>query len=77
MIFNETYNYQFSRRLYVENTLLDIIDEILLLGTIITSDLSWHKNTDRIVKKSYSRMTILRKLYTFNVPSVLGYDCMP
>ena len=67
MIFNKTYNYQFATRLYVENRLLEIIDEILLLGTVITNDLSWHRNTDRLVKKAYSRMTILRKLYSFNV----------
>ena len=69
MIFNETLNYQFSTRVYIEDTLLDIIEETKLLGTIITTDLSWEKNTQMLIKKAYSRMTILRKLYSFNVPN--------
>ena len=68
MIFNETINYQFSTRLYLNETLLEIISQTKLLGTIITSDLSWHENTLMLVRKAYARMTILRKLYCFSVP---------
>ena len=39
MVFNFTEDYQFSTRLYLENTLLEIVNETKLLGTIITSDL--------------------------------------
>ena len=63
MIFNYTDNFQFSTRLYLENTLLDIITETKLLGTIITSDLTWSRNTQMIVKKGYQRMIILQKLF--------------
>ena len=66
-IFNFTEHYQFSTRLYLENTLLEIISETKLLGTIISSDLTWHKNTDMLVRKAYQRMMILRKLYSFKV----------
>ena len=68
MIFNESVNYQFSTRIHIEDTLLEIIRETKLLGLHLTSDLSWNKNTDVLVKKSYARMTILRKLYAFNIP---------
>ena len=68
IIFNETTNYQFTTRIYIKDTLLDIVQETLLLGTILTSDLSWNKNTDRLVNKGYCRMTILRKLYGLKVP---------
>ena len=68
IIFNESVKYQFSTRIFIEDTLLEIIRETKLLGVYITSDLSWHKNTDMLVKKSYARMTILRKLYAFNIP---------
>ena len=68
MIFNETLNYQFSTRLYLNGTLLEIISQTKLLGMIITSDLSWHENTLKLVRKAYARMTILRKLYCFSVP---------
>ena len=68
MIFNQTIKYQFSTRIYIEGTLLEIINETKLLGIIITSDLSWHKNTAMLTRKAYARMEIIRKLYGFNVP---------
>ena len=68
MTFNFTNDYQFSTRLYIEETLLETVAETKLLGTIISSNLKWHSNTDMIVKKAYKRMIILHKLYSFNVP---------
>ena len=70
MIFNYSHNYQFSTRLYIENELLELVKETKLLGTIITSDLSWWENTNYLCKKGYQRMAIIRKLYEFNVPVV-------
>ena len=67
MIFNYTKNFQFTTRLYLENTLLEIITETKLLGTILTSDLTWGRNTQFLVKKGYQRMIILQKLFTFKV----------
>ena len=43
MIFNFTKNYQFSTKVYLNDTLLEIISETKLLGTIVRSDLTWHK----------------------------------
>ena len=68
MIFNFNKNHQFSTRLHLENNLLEIIPETKLLGTLITSDLKWHKNTEMMTKKAYKRMTILHKLSSFDVP---------
>ena len=67
MIFNFTKDFQFSTRLYLENTLLEIIDETKLLGTIISSDLKWYQNTESLVKRGYQRMLILHKLSSFRV----------
>ena len=67
MIFNFTHNYQFSTRLYLQDTLLNIVSETKLLGTWISSDLTWWKNTNFITKKAYQKLEIVRKLYTFNV----------
>ena len=67
MIFNFTKEHQFSSRLYLEGKLLEIIDETKLLGTIITSDLKWEKNTEMLVKKAYQRMRIIQKLKSFKV----------
>ena len=67
MIFNFCEDYQFSTRLYVENTLLETIHETKLLGTIVSSDLKWHSNTNMLVRKAFMRMQILHKLNSFCV----------
>ena len=68
MIFNYTNDFQFSTRLFINNSLLEIINETKLLGTMISLDLTWNANTEIIIKKGYQRMMILYKLYEFNVP---------
>ena len=69
MIVNFTKNYQMSTRIYLEGELLQIVDETILLGCVITSDLKFHRNTEHMVKKAYARMTLLQKLYSFNIPT--------
>ena len=68
IIFNYTRDYQFSLRLYIQGSLLEIVEETKLLGTVISSDLTWWKNTNYLTKKGYQRLEILKKLYEFNVP---------
>ena len=68
MIFNLTRNYQFSTRILLDNTLLEIIEDTKLLGCVISSDLTWYRNTEYIVKRAYQRMVILNRLYSFCVP---------
>ena len=67
MVFNFTDHFQFSTRLYLEDTLMEIVTSTKLLGTIISSDLKWFENTEMIVKKAYQRMIILHRLYSFNI----------
>ena len=69
MVFNFTDDYQFATRLYLENNLLETVTETKLLGTLITSDLKWEKNTHMICSKAYKRMIILQKLSKFNPPT--------
>jgi hypothetical protein len=68
MVFNYTRNYQFATRIYLNSTLLETISETRLLGTIVSADLTWHKNSQYLTQRGYSKMTILRKLYEFNIP---------
>ena len=74
MIFNYTKNHQFATRIYLNNTLLVTISETFLLGTMFSSDLTWHKSDKsdlaqkRLTKKGYQCMTILRNLYEFDIP---------
>ena len=68
MIFNFTHNYQFSTRVHLNDSLLDIINKTTLLGTVVSSDLTWHSNTEYIVRRGYQRMCMLRNLYEFEIP---------
>jgi benzoyl-CoA reductase/2-hydroxyglutaryl-CoA dehydratase subunit BcrC/BadD/HgdB len=68
MIFNYTKNHQFATRISLNGALLETIYETTLLGTVISSDLTWHNNTEMITKKKYQRMTILSNLYEFDIP---------
>ena len=69
MIFNFTNNYQFDTRLHLNSRIIEKVEHTKLLGTIISSDLSWRKNTQFIIQKAYKRLEIIRKLYEFDVPT--------
>ena len=68
MIFNFTQNYQFTTNLSHNGDDMEIIEETRLLGTIITDDLKWHKNTESLVKRANARMRILHKISEFSAP---------
>ena len=68
MLFNFTHKYQFQTRLQLNSETLETVSETKLLGTIISSDLRWDKNTQHIVKRAYARMELLRKLSGFGAP---------
>ena len=67
MVINFCSSAQFNTRLGIKNTLLEQVNETRILGVIISSDLSWHANTNSLVKRAYARMSMLRRLYEFNV----------
>ena len=56
IIFNFSRKNQFTTRLVVNEEPLEVVDEVRLLGTLITKDLKWSKNTREIVKKAYMRI---------------------
>ena len=55
MIFNFSKKHQFITNLKVENDIVEVVSETKLLGTYITSDLKWDKNTSELVKKSIQK----------------------
>ena len=65
MIFNFTKKFQFTTDLKVNDKNIEIVKEAKLLGTYITDDLKWDKNTSEIVKKGFRRMQILNKSAKF------------
>ena len=65
MIFNFSRNHQFSTRLELSGEVLEIVNHTKLLGTVISDDLKWGRNTQNIVQKANKRMEILRKISNF------------
>ena len=65
MLFNFTRSKQFSTQLTLQSSQLETVVEMKLLGTIVTNNLKWNKNTSYIIKKAYARMEILRKIKSF------------
>ena len=68
MIFNFSKKFHFNTRLSLEETNLEQVQETRLLGLVLRDDLSWVSNTQSITKRAYARMSILRNLYSFDVP---------
>ena len=52
MVFNFTNKYQFSSRINMEGTRLEIVEQCKLLGVILTSDLKWEKKYTVFSEKS-------------------------
>ena len=52
----------------MEGKPLDIVDHTRLLGLIVSSDLSWSRNTQYIIKRANSRMELLRRISNFSAP---------
>ena len=44
---------------------IQAVKEMKLLGTIISDDLKWNKNTRFLIKRAYARMELLRQLNKF------------
>ena len=65
MLVNNSKKYQFSTGLVMKDEVLDIVDEAKLLGTYITSDLKWNKNTDFLIKEANKRMRLLHAASKF------------
>ena len=65
MIFNFSRNNQFSTEIKLDGEIIETVNETKLLGTLITNDLNWKKNTDKIVRESNKRMIFLHKLSRF------------
>ena len=65
MVFNFTKKRKFSTCLILNNKNIETVKEIKLLGTLITDDLKWGKNSKFLVKRAYSRMELLRQMANF------------
>ena len=51
MIINFTNKHQFTTRIQLNNTNIEVVDSMKILGTTVTKDLNWNINTQHIIKK--------------------------
>ena len=63
MIFNQATSIDVHPTVKLDqNKILEVVDEMKLLGVMIRSDMKWHSNTKNLIVKSYQRMWMLRNL---------------
>ena len=68
ILFNRAKKYDFTPNLTISDSLpLKVVEEIKLLGVVVSSDLSWAKNTKSMCAKAYARLWILRRLKPLGV----------
>ena len=65
MVFNFSKNLQFSTDIQLNNETIETVPEAKLLGTTITNNLSWNKNTSNLVREGNIRMQFLHKASKF------------
>ena len=65
MLVNNSRKYQFTTGLVIKDQVLEVVDEAKLLGTYITSDLKWNRNTDYLIREANKRMRLLHAASKF------------
>ena len=62
MVFNPCKAWDFLPELTIDNQELEMVEEMRLLGVVITSDMKWAANTEQMLVKAYKRLWCLRRL---------------
>ena len=62
MLFNSARKRDFTPKLKLEDSDIEVVDQLKLLGVHITNDLKWNANTMAITKKAYGKLWMLRRL---------------
>jgi hypothetical protein len=62
VLFNPCISKDFMPEMKVDDTRIDLVEQVKLLGVIISSDLTWTANTQYIVDRCNSKTWILRRL---------------
>ena len=65
IILNFSRNNQFSTVVKLDDKVIESVRETKLLKTMITNNMSWKKNTEKIVKESNKRMSFLHRIAKF------------
>ena len=67
MLFNTARARDFTPELTIGGEQVELVEEMKLLGVIISSDLKWNLNTQYITKRGYSKLWMLRRLKSHGV----------
>ena len=62
IVFNSSRTHDFIPEFKSEDTTIETVESLKLLGITIINDLTWDKNSHMIVKKAYSWLWMLRGL---------------
>ena len=62
MLFNHSKKYDFHPKCSLEGNDIELVEEMKILGIIVTSNLKFNKNTDFMIKRAYKRMWMIRRL---------------
>ena len=66
MVFNTGKKYDFLPKIETETgDMLEVVEEIKLLGIMVQSDMKWQSNTNYLCGKGFARLWILRNLKKF------------
>ena len=62
MLFNKCKNIDFMPSLTLEGMEIELVEEMKILGVVLSSDLKFSKNSEYIVERGFSRIWMLRRL---------------
>ena len=76
MLFNKSKNFIFPPEFSFSNggAILECVEETLLLGVKINTNLKWASNTRYIVKKAMQKMWLLRRLKSLKIDNNIIFD---
>ena len=62
MLFNPTKHFDFIPELDMEGKSIETVENMKILGIIVSNDLKWKENTLEMTKKAYNRLWMLKRL---------------
>ena len=62
IVFNPTTSYDFVPEFKLEETPLETVENMKLLGLMTSNDLTWKENTENLTKRAYGRLWSIRRL---------------
>jgi hypothetical protein len=62
MLFNTSTINDFTPVIKINDTQLEVVEQMKLLRVVLTSDVKWAKNTEYITTKGFSRLWMMRRL---------------